>query len=115
MRFPQLPLGARFLYQGKVYSKTSALLASAEDGSGQRIIPKYADLAPAEGEVATPAPAEPPAMLDKSMVTATFAAHHAGCRDLLRQVSQDPARIESALADLEAARQRFLAALDAAD
>jgi hypothetical protein len=108
MRFPQLPIGARFEYQGNRYSKTSALLASAEDGSGQRIIPKYADLAPVQGDAAAPLPAQPQATVDMLTVTSAFAVHHAACRDLLVQVGKDPTCIEAALASLDAARQGFL-------
>jgi hypothetical protein len=108
MRFPQLPIGARFEYQGKAYSKTSALLASAEDGSGQRIIPKYADLTPAQGDAAAAVAAPPPTAVDWVAVAAAFADHHAACQDLLRLVGTDPAGLDSALASLDKARQRFL-------
>jgi hypothetical protein len=108
MRFPQLPIGARFVYQGKAYSKTSALLASAEDGSGQRIIPKYADLTPAQGDAGAPVAVPPPAVVDWAAVAAAFADHHATCQDLLRQVGTDPAGLDSTLASLDKARQRFL-------
>jgi ABC-type multidrug transport system ATPase subunit len=33
------PLGTRFEFEGKIFSKTGPMTASAEDGSGQRLIP----------------------------------------------------------------------------
>lgn len=111
MRFPQLSIGARFEYQGKLYSKTSALLASADDGSGQRIIPSYADLTPADASAKLPAPAPQLARVDMAAVFAALDGHHATCRSLLLEVSQDPSRIDAALAELEAARASLQDAL----
>lgn len=112
MRFPQLPFGARFEYQGKVYSKTGALLASAEDGSGQRIIPKYADLKPTDGNSKTPSLSPQRATVDMGAVRAAIEAHHAACRNLLLQAAKDPTQIEATLASLESTHQYLLAALD---
>lgn len=43
MKFQHLPIGARFDFEGKHYTKTSPLVAS-EDGGGQRMIARYAVL-----------------------------------------------------------------------
>ena len=43
MKLQDLPMGARFEYEGVVYFKTGPLTASSEAG-GQRIIPRYAVL-----------------------------------------------------------------------
>jgi hypothetical protein len=44
MKIHQLPLGARFEYQGEEYVKTAALFATGK--AGPRLIPKYAVLKP---------------------------------------------------------------------
>jgi len=114
MRFPQLPIGARFVYQGRTYSKTSALLASAEDGSGQRIIPKYADLTPADGSCAEVAPQAQQVQVDMATLASAIDAYHAACRDLMQQVCQDPTQSEAALGALNAAHARMRCTLDEA-
>lgn len=50
MKFQHLPIGARFIYEGRNYTKMSPLVASVE-GGGQRVIPRYASLSPIEGAV----------------------------------------------------------------
>jgi len=114
MRFPQLPIGARFEFQGTIYSKTSALLASAEDGSGQRIIPKYADLKPADGGRSEAT--QPPrlAQVDLAALNAAIEAYHATSRDLLRQVCQDPVRIDAVETGLDSALARLRETVDVA-
>ena len=44
MRFPQLPIGQRFRYQGKVFSKTGPLTASEEGTGNSRLIMKSAEV-----------------------------------------------------------------------
>jgi hypothetical protein len=55
-----------------------------------------------------PVAAPPPTAVDWVAVAAAFADHHAACQDLLRLVGMDPAGLDSALASLDKARQRFL-------
>ncbi|MDD3530336.1 MAG: hypothetical protein PHS77_10715, partial [Gallionellaceae bacterium] len=100
MKFQQLPIGARFEYEGRVYVKTGPVAAAAEQG-GQRMIPRHALLRPLDG---APAPATPERgrALDETRVLAAFEAFYAEC---LRQ--QD----EAGRPALAAARERFLAAL----
>lgn len=56
MKIHQLPLGARFAYEGAEYVKTGPQLASGP--SGQRLIPKYAVLAPLDGKASAAPPGE---------------------------------------------------------
>jgi hypothetical protein len=44
MRFPQVPIGQRFSYQGQLYSKTGPLTASEEGSGAQRMIPRAAEV-----------------------------------------------------------------------
>ena len=53
MKFQHLPIGARFIYEGRSYTKMSPLVASVE-GGGQRVIPRYASLSPIEGAAVSP-------------------------------------------------------------
>jgi hypothetical protein len=47
MKIAQLPMGARFRYEGESYTKTGPLFATGS--AGQRLIPKYALLEPLDG------------------------------------------------------------------
>ena len=100
MRLQDLPIGARFEYQDKVFVKTGPITATAEDG-GQRMIPRYADLQPLD-----PLPKAPPASqrtLDEARVRAAFDDFYRTCF----RITDDFSR-----AELEAARRRFIAALE---
>lgn len=100
MKFPQLPVGARFEYEGRVYVKTGPISAASEQG-GQRMIPRHAVLRPVDG---TPEPAPPKAArtLDEGVVLAAFEDFYATCAGLAGG---------AAAPELAAARARFLAAL----
>ncbi len=109
MKFQLLPQGARFEYEGKVYTKTGPLTAVTEDG-GQRMIPRFAVLKPLDGVVAE-TPRRPGRKLDEAVVTAAMAAFHDECARLLQVVADDAERLRSARVELDAARRRFLTAL----
>lgn len=47
MKIHQLPMGARFEYEGQTYVKTGPLLGAG--AGGQRLIPKYAVLKVPDG------------------------------------------------------------------
>lgn len=99
MKIHQLPMGARFAYEGAEYVKTGPLLATA-DGK-QRLIPKYAVLTVLDGSQPVPEKRSP--ALARETVLAAFAVYHANCAAL---VSADQH------AALDAARAAFLKALD---
>ena len=100
MKLQHLAIGARFEYEGQIYVKTGPLTATAEQG-GQRIIPRYAVLKPLD--LPTPeTPAGGRAILTRQAVLKAFDAYHTTCAGLVG---------ESAAAELEEARQRFIAAL----
>ncbi|NWG85900.1 MAG: hypothetical protein HXY26_00010 [Hydrogenophilaceae bacterium] len=108
MKFTQLPLGARFEYEGQVYVKTSPVAASGERG-GQKLITRYAVLRPLD---AAPKPAPRPARsLDEQQVVAAFEAFAADCARLLDQAATDATQHRLLRTELDAARQRFLDAL----
>ena len=52
MRFPQLPIGRRFSYQGKTYTKTGPLTASEESTGKSQLIMKSAEVTPLDIEAA---------------------------------------------------------------
>lgn len=99
MKIHQLPMGARFEYEGEEYVKTGPLIAAGK--AGQRMIPKYAVLKPLGGVEAAAPPASR-ATLPREEVLGAFAAFYADCRSLV------PADRRQALED---ARERFLRAL----
>lgn len=109
MKFSQLPIGARFEFQGQAYVKTGPIAATSEAG-GQRMIPRYAVLRPLDG----PAPVEPPKPARSLDEAAVMAALDGFCRDLGRVLDdavEDDARLDAARRGLSSARERFLAVL----
>lgn len=100
MKLQHLPIGARFEYEGKVFVKTGPITASSEQG-GQCMIPRYADLKILEAPVSE-SPAGRRGKLDETRIRAAFVEFHQTCSQLI-DASAQPA--------LEAARQKFLAAL----
>jgi hypothetical protein len=100
MKIHQLPIGARFEYEGEEYVKTGPLFATAQAGQ-QRMIPKYAVLKPLDqAEVA--AEAERSETVLRSEVLKAFDAYCTECRLLVPVDGQ---------AALDAARDRFLKTL----
>lgn len=100
MKIDQLPLGARFLWKGRNYTKVGPMTASAASGGGD-FIPKHAALQPVPGEAPPAMPEQdtaPP--LTAAKVKAAFAAYH---RTALRLAD------EAGRLTLESARVRFLA------
>jgi hypothetical protein len=100
MKLQQLPDGARFEYQGRVFVKTGPLTARSETG-GQQIIPRSAIVKPAD----LPPPERPPAgrgKLSETVVRSAFDEFYRSCGEMLDEDSRG---------ELEAARARFLAAL----
>lgn len=82
MRLQDIPLGARFEYEGQAFTKTGPLTAAAEQG-GQRIIPRHAHLRQLD---APTRPAEAPGIpnqLDKTAVINAFAEFYQSAAGLL--------------------------------
>ncbi len=100
MKFQHLPIGARFEFEAKIYSKTGPLTASAEAG-GQRVIPRYADLTPLDACVPRAA-RKSPATLDPDKVKAAFDEFYAEAARRI-DTSQQLALIQ--------ARERFFSGL----
>lgn len=99
MKIHQLPMGARFEFEGVEYVKCGPLVAAGPQG--QRLIPKYAVLKPLDG---VPPPVEKvPVSVSRVAVLAAFARFHAACAPLVPDDRQDA---------LAAAREDFLKALD---
>ena len=69
MKFTELQIGQRFLYQGKTYRKTTPLMADPVDGAGQRLIPRSAAVEPLDAAASPPAlPGDIPlAQIDRAM------------------------------------------------
>lgn len=109
MKFQQLPHGARFEYEGKVYVKTGPLTAATEEGV-QRMIPRYALLKPLDGSTPIQIP-QPARKLDEAMVMAALEAFHGECLRLLDEAGVDEEKDHAMRARLDEARRLFIAAL----
>lgn len=101
MKIHQLPLGARFEYEGEEFVKTGPMFATGKAG-GQRLIPKYARLK-VLGELASASGGRAGALADTAVLEA-FEAFYAICRQMV-----PPGRHPA----LSAARERFLEAVKA--
>ncbi|HQV12511.1 MAG TPA: hypothetical protein PKW52_14300, partial [Nitrospira sp.] len=100
MKLKQLPLGARFEYEGKILTKTGPMTGATEKG-GSVFIPKFAVLNPVDGE-APPPPPEASRTVDADTVLTAFEAYHGTAMRLVDESGK------MAVAD---AKARFLAAL----
>lgn len=100
MKLQQLPLGARFEYEGRLYVKTGPLTAASEEG-GQTLIPRYAVLHPVE-TAATTAEKTGKGKLERTAVLAAFDDFYRTAEEAAGEAAQDR---------LAEARRRFLAAL----
>lgn len=99
MKIDQLPIGARFVLNGKTFTKVGPMTAAADAG-GTSFIPKHATLQALPGESA-PEPAAA-RTLDAGRVRAAFEAYHQAALHIAG---------EERRTQLEAARERFLGAL----
>ncbi len=100
MRLHQLPQGARFEYQGKIFTKIGPLTATSAEGSLQ-LIPRHAELRPLDAM-----PPQVAADAEKSVqvasVRAAFELFCQRCAPLVGDAGQ---------AEFSAARENFLASL----
>jgi hypothetical protein len=99
MKIHQLPMGARFQYEGEEYVKTGPLMAAGK--SGQRLIPKYAVLK-VEGAYA-PIEGKPEKNVARRVVVEAFDKFCTTCSSLIPEEHQTVVSV---------ARQDFLKALD---
>lgn len=109
MKFQQLPHGARFEYEDKVYVKTGPLTAATEEGV-QRMIPRFAVLRPLDGSTPAQVP-QPTRKLDEAMVMAALEAFHGECLRLIEEAGVEEEKDRAMRAGLDEARRRFIAAL----
>jgi len=99
MKIHQLPMNARFEYEGQEYLKTGPLLATGP--GGQRLIPKYAVLKVIGAEIT--GTAKKANGFSKEAVRKSFDVFFAHCEALAPADRQ---------AELHAAREEFLRELD---
>ena len=70
MKIDLLPIGSRFQWKGRSYTKVGPMTAAA-DGGGTEFVPKHAALQPIPGETPPPAvPAEASGAIDAAKVKA---------------------------------------------
>ncbi len=108
VRFHALAVGQPFEWRGSHYIKVNSLLARSQESGRQVMVPRSEVVSIAQPpELPSPPAAAGPLQPDK--VRAAFAAHHAACLAAIALL--DEATAERLGAELEQARQRFLAAL----
>lgn len=100
MKIDQIPIGGRFSFRGKTYTKVGPMTASADAG-GTQFIPKHAALVPLAGELSPPLSA-PKGKVDAARIGAAFETYHQAALAIAG---------EDGRAALEAARERFFADL----
>lgn len=108
-KFYLLAVGARFRYDGRLFTKNAPLTATDEQGS-QRMIPRSAVVEPIEAAPRAPAVQNPV----RDLLAAAAEDYHRACLGLVGQLagSTDPdaaSRIEAALVS---ARDDFVHRLD---
>lgn len=85
MKFQHLPLGARFEFEGRCYTKVGPLVA-ADEGGGQRMIPRYAVLRDLNEAAAVTAPIMV-LQLEAAEVSAAFAEFEQIAGQLLHEAA----------------------------
>ncbi|MFZ5482867.1 MAG: hypothetical protein ACOZB0_01435 [Pseudomonadota bacterium] len=104
MKFHELPLGARFQYQGQDWVKCSPVMARTAAGE-QRLIPRWTVLSPRD-EAPQADPARRTIPLDAACAQAALAIFRDESAALLARVAEAPDT--DYRADLEAAYRRAL-------
>lgn len=104
MKFTLLPIGARFRYQGEVFSKTGPLAASSGSGA-RRMIPRSAVVEPLQDDGTTPRRVSPQRQaLDQ---------YHAAAQRLLADATAaGPDRLAELTAALDSAHRHACASFD---
>jgi hypothetical protein len=101
MKFPQLPIGQSFTWQGEVYCKTSPIAATHISSGQTRMIPRSATPIPL-GE-AKALPADPaPERIERVRAEAALEALHRRCLDILTHSLPEAAAAEARAALAEA-------------
>jgi hypothetical protein len=100
MRFQHLKPGQRFVYQGQHYTKHTAMVATREDGGGQKLIPRWAEVTLLDADSGPDANRhELPALLD---------CYQQACLELMQRYVPDEQHVELQQA-LQAAAEACLA------
>jgi hypothetical protein len=101
MKFRQLQVGARFMFEGREYVKEGPVAARDAQTGKSRMIPRYAVLSPVDELPAAGAKAEP-TMVPRETVLAAFDEFYAECAACAGPETEPR---------LAAARVRFLSAI----
>jgi hypothetical protein len=100
MKFPALPIGQAFTWQGEVYSKTGPISATHRESGQSRMIPRSATVAPL-GESPVTAPAPLSVQIDQARAVAALEALHRRVLEIVSPLLTDLAtrpQVEAALA-----------------
>lgn len=97
MRFPHLPIGQRFSFKGKTYTKTGPLTASEEESGKSRLMMKSAEVAPLE--LSEQSVSDKSEQFSRAEVTEMFLQYRADLRNavLVRAEGQTSLSIDEVL------------------
>jgi len=110
MKFPQLPIGTLFEYDGEVYVKSGPMVANLKSGGGSKMIPRWADVVPHAAPSVEKPVAKP--SIDHARAEAALASLHARAEGLLTEACQDLDRLSFLRQELARAHARCLESLD---
>jgi len=85
MKFHDLAVGQHFELEGATYVKTSPVLASREDGRGNKFLARYVVVQPLDGSKQRPIE-KAEKMLPSESVLAAFGAYYARCQEALKKL-----------------------------
>ena len=103
MKFTQLQIGQRFLYQGKTYRKATPLMADPADGAGQRLIPRSAAVEPLD---AAAPPTELPGEIPLTQIDRAMHRLSADINQVLADSGLDAQQVNALLRELQGAFMR---------
>jgi len=104
MKFPQLPVGQRFEYQGETLVKVGPMTACNERGGNSRLIPRSAAVAPLTAQTGpTAAPAPPVHPLATERLQTALIGFETRWRGLLEDLDEATrGRVEEAMTNAHA-------------
>ncbi len=106
MKFPQLPLGQRFEYQGEILVKVGAMTACNERGGNTRLIPRSAVVAPLAAQTG---PTAASATLATERLQSALIGFETRWRGLLEDLDEATrGRVEEAMTNAHAELQEAL-------
>jgi hypothetical protein len=109
MKFQQLKIGQQFEYKGEGYIKDGPVMALHQASGKKVLIPRSAELLPAEATAAAQA-AQLPGTISSDVLVEALNNYEARCLELFEAIAADigPDKRHQLLAELKRARESFM-------